>query len=383
MKMLPLDSVLSLKPNSVILDNTTLFTCYPLRTKFLNGLSLGHWYGKWWGKHLIEWGMSNLVESLILYECIYVDGHSKYQAPIVEEIAEQFDGLVRGIDAGEFREEVFTDLESISKHNDDFVTTLYLVGSGYRQEGLNEALHLSYIHEFLYEEIQARDISGYLPQGHTIEPIVFRTYYYMILSSLANRPYVPYPIRNPILFALSDHISLSSMIDREKPYYNYANYYHEIAQNILDTFDAYVREALSEKLKTGPLRLPSLPMPTFWEIIKERSRGQREEIVKQVIRLRQKAEPYRDYVSELASAYNSGDLEFLQKESAKLKYLQERWEKNLELPRLVWKKLVIPLSIKPPFVDSSELKLTLRYPTLNPYRKHHFVFLHDWIERRF
>ncbi|MFQ6028446.1 MAG: hypothetical protein ACE5Q6_13220 [Dehalococcoidia bacterium] len=375
--MLPLDSIQTLRKNSVILDNTTLFTCHPMRTR----QTRSGWFDKWWAKHLIDWGMSNLVESLILYESVYVDGQSRYQAPIVEQIADQFDGVVRGIDVGPNRDSIFSDLSTLLNENRGLAWLLYLISTEVKKSGLEEKLHVSYIYDFLQEERSARDPSRYVPDDCRVEPLVFRTHFYLLLSALAERPYVPYPLRNPLMYALSDNIRLTAVGERES-----YDYYHRIVREILHSFDSYVRNSVSKALETSVLQLPPLPMPTFWEVIKEASGYDRREILRQVTRLRERAKPYRQYVAILSEAYLTGDLQLLQREVAKLQHLQEQWSEDLGLPRFVWKKVMLPISVsfpELPHVQLGSLEIPLKFPTPNPYRKSHFVFLHDWVERRF
>jgi hypothetical protein len=68
------DDIISVRRRSVLLDNTTLFTCIPLH----HSSQSYQWADKWWADDLVDWGMSNLVEALILHDAVYVDGDSRY-----------------------------------------------------------------------------------------------------------------------------------------------------------------------------------------------------------------------------------------------------------------------------------------------------------------
>jgi hypothetical protein len=109
--MIPSDPIDCLQWNSVLLDNTTFFAAQPLRIRGKKN----HWTDSDWAKHIVDWGMSNLVDALVLYDAAYVDGHADLQCPILEQIAEQFDGIVRCVEVGDIRTAIFSDLNVILK----------------------------------------------------------------------------------------------------------------------------------------------------------------------------------------------------------------------------------------------------------------------------
>lgn len=374
-----IDDVGSVKPNSVLLDNTTLFTCLPIDPDPANRPSV-IWAGKEWADDLVERGMSNLIEALILHEAVYVDGESRYQAPIVERISEQFPELIRGVGVGRDREEVFQCLSRSLRESEGLDWGLYLIAvHASRDHRTGERLHLEHIYEFLLEEISARHRDGYLPEGRQIDPLVFRTFFYLALGALTNLPYTPYPLRNPILLALSDQALPQVAGGRGRR--SSSEYYADIAHGLLQSFDEHVRGAISEQLQGPPISLPALPMPSFWEIIKQEARGDRRAVVEETLRIREQAKPYREFVGQLAAAYESGDITFIQRQHQLLTVLTDRLSSTTRIPRVQWKRVVVPVKVKLPFVELEQL--SLRLPTPSPFRKPHFAFLHDWTTRRF
>jgi hypothetical protein len=376
--MIPSDPFDSLAPHSVILDNTTLFACQPLRIRGEEN----HWTGSSWSQTIVKWGMSNLVEALVLYDTVYVDGHADFQCPIAEQIAEQFDGAVRAVEVGEVRTAIFSDLCAILDSNAELAWGLYILATKVH----HQELHLSHIWDKLQDEIP-RTVTGevfraeYLPKQTNFEPLIFRTYYYSVLSALSNTPYVPFPVRNPLLFALAstDLVALLNGPERNQTYERYTS----IAHRILESFDKFVRKAVSDRLLSSPLGLPPLPMPSLWEMVEERADRKKANLCKDIRKLRDQARPYREFVGRIVDAYNKGDIVLIEKERRSLEDAQQRWSDDLNLPRVTWKKVVLPIKVKLPFLEVGNLEIPLKYPVRNPYRKPHLAFLHHWVERNF
>ncbi|MGO9162479.1 MAG: hypothetical protein ACLP7J_17560 [Streptosporangiaceae bacterium] len=104
----------------------------------------------------------------------------------------------------------------------------------------------------------------------------------------------------------------------------------------------------------------------------------RRAIVEQTNLLRDQAKPYR---GQLTKAYESGDIAFLQGQQQLLTDLANQLTSRMRLPRLYWKRIVIPVRVKLPFVELEHLSVPI--PTPSPFRKPHLAFLHDWASRGF
>lgn len=197
------DDAGAIRPNSVLMDNTTLFTCLPMASEPVRREC--YWATKEWADDLIDRGMSNLVESLILHEAVYVDGERGYHAPVVEEISELFPGLLRGVGIGADREQVLRRLSEAMSGGEELDRGLYSIAfHASRSRRTGEPLHLSHIYGFLHEEMQRAGLPGYAPEPGRTDPMVFRTFFYLALAARTGLPYTPYSLRNPILLALSE-----------------------------------------------------------------------------------------------------------------------------------------------------------------------------------
>ncbi|MFB7241787.1 hypothetical protein ACFCYX_04840 [Streptomyces populi] len=372
-----IDGVRAIRPNSVLMDNTTLFTCLPMASE--EARRECHWATKDWAEDLIDRGMSNLVESLILHEAVYVDGEQRYHSPVVQEISELFPGLIRGVGVGADRGQVLGQLSRAMSGGEGIDHGLYSIAfHASRSRRTGEPLHLSHIYGFLHEEILRTRLRGYPPERGHIDPMVFRTFFYLALGAQTGLPYAPYSLRNPILLALSerDLIDLAGGRTRQSG----PAYYAEIAKGILRSFDDHVRTALSDRLREGPVRLPALSMPSFWEVIKARTEHATA-VAERVLELRERAAPYRKYVGRLSAAYESGDLWLLRQQQELLADLMEQLGSSMRIPRWEWKRVVVPVKVKSPFVELDQV--SLRVPALSRFRGPHFAFLHDWTARRF
>ncbi|MET9387599.1 hypothetical protein ABZY09_42970 [Streptomyces sp. NPDC002928] len=372
-----IDDAGSVRPNSVLLDNTTLFTCLPLASE--QARRECSWVGKWWAEDLVDRGMSNLVESLILHEAVYVDGEQRYHAPAVGEISELFPGLVRGVGVGADRGPVMGQVSRAMSGGEEIGRRLYSIAyRASRSRHSREPLHLSHIFGFLHTEIAGTAQPDYVPESHQIEPMVFRTFFYLALSALTGLPYTPYSLRNPILLALAEHDFTTVARGSDRRFSS--DYYAEIAVGLLQSFDDHVRAALSDQLQAGPVSLPVLAMPSFWEMVKEGSADPRA-LADRVLELRERAASYRMYVGRLSAAYASGDLRLVQEQHQLLAELTRQLNSTMRIPRVEWKRFVVPVRVKSPFVELDQL--SFKVPTLSRLREPHFVFLHDWTARRF
>jgi hypothetical protein len=165
-------------------------------------------------------------------------------------------------------------------------------------------------------------------------------------------------------------------------------YYRQISADILTSFDQHVRMALSQSLQDGPVKFPAFPMPNFWDVVRRnasKASGSKwpdsSAIVAEVERLRDKAEPYREYVGKITEAYQEGNVSFVLEQSQMLNQLVSELALRTDVPLIRWRRAVIPVKLKLPFVELD--KLAIKFPTLNPLRKSHFAFLHAWAFRNF
>ncbi|MFE2508317.1 hypothetical protein ACFXC9_07570 [Streptomyces naganishii] len=370
------DDAGAIRPNSVLMDNTTLFTCLPMASEPVRREC--YWATKEWADDLIDRGMSNLVESLILHEAVYVDGERGYHAPVVEEISELFPGLLRGVGIGADREQVLRRLSEAMSGGEELDRGLYSIAfHASRSRRTGEPLHLSHIYGFLHEEMQRAGLPGYAPEPGRTDPMVFRTFFYLALAARTGLPYTPYSLRNPILLALSER-GLTHLVGG-RPRQASWEYYAEIAKKILWSFDDQVRRAFSDRLQEGPVSLPALPMPGFWEIIRERAQHPAA-VAEQVLELRERAAPYREYVGQLSAAYESGDLLLLRRQQELLADLMARLGSAMRVPRVEWKRVVVPVRVKSPFLELDQV--SFRVPAPSRFRGPQFAFLHDWTTRR-
>ncbi|MFI1533196.1 hypothetical protein [Streptomyces anandii] len=371
------DDAGAIRPNSVLMDNTTLFTCLPMASEAARREC--DWATKDWAEDLIDRGMSNLVESLILHESVYVDGEPGYHAPVVQEISELFPGLLRGVGVGADREQVLAQLSRAMSGGEEIDRGLYSIAfHASRSRRTGERLHLSHIYRFLHAEMLHTGLRGYAPDDGHIDPMVFRTFFYLALGARTGLPYTPYSFRNPILLALSER-NLTHLAGGRARQAGPA-YYAEIAKGILRSFDDQVRTPLSDRLRQGPVSLPALPMPSFWEIVKARTEDP-VTVAEQVLELRERAAPYRTYVGRLSAAYQTGDLELLRQQQELLADLMAQLGSTMRIPRVEWKRVVIPVKVKSPFVELDQV--SLRVPGPSRFRGSHFAFLHDWTARHF
>ncbi|GGY08421.1 hypothetical protein GCM10010510_63060 [Streptomyces anandii JCM 4720] len=146
------------------------------------------------------------------------------------------------------------------------------------------------------------------------------------------------------------------------------------------SFDDQVRTPFSDRLHEGPVGLPALPMPSFWEITKAGTEDP-VTVAEEVRELRERAAPYRTYVGRLSAAYETGDLELLRQQQELLADLMAQLGSTMRIPRVEWKRVVIPVKVKSPFVELDQV--SLRGPGPSRLRGSRFAFLHDWTARHF
>jgi hypothetical protein len=327
----------------VLLDNFTLQATYG----FLHGTKYP----------LYEECVSNLIESIVIYDRIYVPKDVLNLNFACKEIADMFPGLIIG--------ESNHRTPDIHHHliKDEVISQfLPLLGNKNPFEEY-EKQHAEKIEQIGHPYVSSIGIT--VPSRNRLPFKIRHTYYTWYCLNLAASLGVNY-VPNPTRIKLFESPNFMEQIP-----------FTDFRRDVLKFFQKVNRlsnERISEVFRS--IDQVELPFPLIYNYVRSEDSS---ELVRKTIELRESASArsYREFCRELETAFQQGNKQFLDQKANEIKELANQWAISLAQKRP--KKKV---TLSTPFIGVASTDIEI--PWFDPFsskRKPHFVFIHSLLSK--